>query len=170
MRIISSLTPKVWLSAAKEQMSGHLELGAERYTGFFIGPFFYITHHAGHEWNRRITNEKNAAVGYIRKTEDGSEVRCMLFKGLLCPAQFLSLLFFTIAIVLLPLLSSGIRNPATILTAMAYATGIIVLMAPIATLFESLTERSQESRKNLIALLIDPADPFSYLHNEEWLS
>jgi peptidoglycan/LPS O-acetylase OafA/YrhL len=33
------------------------------------------------------------------------------------------------------------------------------------TLFESLTERSQEGRHILNALLLDPSDPFSYTNN-----
>ena len=168
MRIISSLTPKAWLSAAKEQMSGHLELGAERYTGFFIGPWFHITHHAGHEWNRKITNQKNAAVGYVRKTDDGCELRFMLFKGMLCPAQFIFWLCVFAAICVLYTIS-GIAAVADFWPSMIIALGIGILLLPIATLMESLTEQSQEGRKILLALLLDPDDPFSYLHNEKWI-
>ena len=170
MRIISSLTPKVWLSAAKEQMSGHLELGAERYTGFFIGPWFHITHHAGHEWNRKITNQKNAAVGYVRKTDDGCELRFMLFKGMLCPAQFLlTLCMFAIVFTYLYAID-GVHASSDFTVAAAITSIFGILGMLIATLVESFTERSQEGQKTLLALLIDPADPFSYLHNEEWLS
>ena len=57
----SSQNAKDYLQAMKQQMSGHFQFGVERYTGFFFRNCFYVTHHAGFEWNRKITNQKNAA-------------------------------------------------------------------------------------------------------------
>ena len=89
MIIRNHLSPKEYLSAMKGRMSGHFELGQERFTGFFLGRLFYVTHHAGYEWNRRITNEKSAALGYVKKVETGCEVHCIRFRGMLCPLQFI---------------------------------------------------------------------------------
>ena len=169
MRITSSLPPKAYLAAVKERMSGHFELGAERFTGFFLGPRFHITHHAGHEWNRRYTNEKNAAVGYVRKTDEGCELRFVLFKGFLCPAQFLFWLLFAALLYTFIFLFSGITDPDTIWPAIGIGCGAIALFLPIATLFESMTDRSEEGKRILLAFLIDPVDPFSYLNNKNWI-
>lgn len=166
MRITSSLTPKAYLAAAKEQMSGHFELGAERFTGFFLGRCFHITHHAGHEMNRRYTNEKNAAVGYVRKTDEGCELRFVLFKGLLCPAQFLVWLCLVALFYIFMMLFNGITDPDTLWLGAGIGCAAIILLLPIATFFESLTARSEEGRRILLAFLIDPADPFSYLNNQ----
>ena len=165
MRITSTLAPKAYLATVKEQMSGHFELGAERFTGFFLGPCFHVTHHAGHEWNRRYTNEKNAAVGYVRKTEDGCELRFILFKGFLCPAQFL----FWQCLFVLPyffiFLLNEVTAPDLLWPTLGICCGFLTLFLATATFFESLTERSEEGRRILLAFLIDPNDPFSYLNN-----
>ena len=93
MRLSSPLQARKYLTSVKMRMSGHFD-HHERFTGFFLGSFFHITHHAEYEWDRRYKSPKNAAVGYIKQTADGCEVRFFLARGLLCPAQFLGFFLF----------------------------------------------------------------------------
>ena len=44
--------------------------------------------------------------------------------------------------------------------------GVSLFAALIETFFESLTENSEVGRKYLIAFLLDPTDPFSYLNHK----
>lgn len=169
MKIPSSMSPRQYLQAMKDQMQGHFQFGAERYTGFFLGNIFCVTYHSGYEWNRRITSEKNCALGFIRKTEDGCTVHCFRTKGMLCPPQFL--LYFLMCTICLALVTAGdipfLRTYPLLYPVLGL--GISAVVAPIESFFESISERSYEGGKILIAFLIDPADPFSYLHNQNKL-
>ncbi len=89
MKIQSELSAQRYLFAMKDRMAGHLEFGNERFTGFFFGSFFSVTYHSGYEWNRRISNQKNTAIGFVRKDANGCSVSFICLKGLLAPAQFL---------------------------------------------------------------------------------
>ena len=167
--ITSSYSPKEHLNAIKENMGGHFTFGAERFTGFFLGRWFHVTHHAGYEWNRRYTNQKNAAVGYVKETESGCEVRFVCLKGALVPAQFLLYLCLLPVITLAMMLSDGLTGLALFKTLLLIEIGILAVFAPLFTLFESMTERSEEGKRILLAMLLDPKDPFSYLNNRNKL-
>ena len=149
MVIQNHLSPKEYLSAMKRRMSGHFELGQERYTGFFLGRLFYVTHHAGYEWNRRITNEKSAALGYVKKAEDGCEVHSIRFRGMLCPLQFIP--FYLIMLWYAIYLDQGIRLGSIILM-----TVLTVLVAISSGVIEIFTENGQFSMSCLLQLLRDP--------------
>lgn len=165
MNIITSHTPAAaYLSFLKENMEDHLSFGEERFTGFFLGKWFHITHHAGYNWNERYTNQKNAAVGYVKRTESGCEVRFLTFKGLLCPAQFLTIISFSYVLMVLYLLSHGVMAPS-VWTFSLIGPGVMAISAAIGTLFESMTPRSTEGKRILLAMLLDPDDPFSYINN-----
>ena len=166
MNIVTSTHSKAeYIEALKENMSGHFELGTERFTGFFIKNWFHVTHHAGYEWNRRYSNQKNAAVGYVKETENGCEVRFVCFKGALVPSQFLLMLALTIPLILIMAFLEGITDENIIRSLMWFCLISIIPAALITTFFESVTERSEEGKRILLALLIDPKDPFSYLNN-----
>ena len=170
MNIIeSAYSPTEHLDAIKENMSGHFEFGAERFTGFFFNNWFHVTHHAGYEWNRRYTNAKNAAVGYVKKTENGCELHFVCLKGLLIPAQFLSLLVLLIPLVFLMAMSQGITDEGIIGRVLLFEFIAAIPLSLIGTFFESVTERSEEGKRVLLALLLDPKDPFSYLNNKNKL-
>lgn len=161
MRFQTPLTPKDYRSAAKERMGSYFAWGSERFTGWFLGKFFYVTHHAGYEWNRRITSQKNAALGYVKKTENGSEVRFILFQGMLCPS------------VLIPyLLLAGIYLlftwPVLIVKIFSLLFTLLIIVGTplLATVIEISTNDSIEGRKTLLGLLIDPTDYFAYLHHQ----
>lgn len=162
MRIQSSLTPKEYRRAMKERMGSRFALWSERFTGIFIGRFFYVTHHAGYEWNRRITNQKNAALGFIKTTESGSEVRFLLFQSVFCPQYFLLFLLicggYTLA-------SLPIYQDLPLFICIELLTLIVVPL--LCAFFESLTEGSIEGRKCLLGLLADPTDFFAYLNHQK---
>ncbi len=167
--ITSSYSPEEHLNAIKENMGGHFTFGAERFTGFFLGKWFHVTHHAGYEWNRRYTNQKNAAVGYVKETENGCEVRFVCFKGALVPAQFLWILALMIPLAFLVALSEGVTDALVIRNVFLFMLIAALPASLIGTLFESLTERSEEGKRILLAMLLDPKDPFSYLSNKNKL-
>ena len=160
MRIQTTITPKAYLSAMKERMGSRLAWGAERFTGCFLGRLFYVTHHAGFEWNRRITNQKNAALGIVKKTDTGCEVRCFRFQGALCP-QYLIVYLLIFSAHLLGTWPVLLEKPI-----LMFLSILIIVGTPLlTTLFETFTDGSIEGRKNLMGLLFDPTDHFSYLNH-----
>ena len=165
----SDLPKNAYLAAMKDEMGSHFDFGSERFTGFFLGNCFYVTHHAGYEWNRRYTNQKNAALGYVCKADDGCDVRFIRFRGMLCPAQFLFILLLFVPILTFAMLTHGIMNAEVFLLGLGISFAAVAITAPISALIESLTERSEEGRRILLAFLIDPSDPFSYLNNKDWI-
>ena len=155
MRIESPYTPKEYLANLKFNMSSHFEFGCERFTGFFLGRLFYVTYHSGYEWNRRITNQKNAAMGYVKRTDDGCEVRFVRFRGPLCPLQFLPFLLIMLACSLFFFSADPLVDAPTRMIIGLIAT---VITALITAFIESMTERSEDGRRTLLSMLIDPYD------------
>ena len=162
MKLSSSLTTREYLIAMRMRMSGHFDWN-ERFTGFFLGSCFHVTHHAGYEWDRRYASPKNAAVGYIKETENGCEVRYFLARGLLCPTQFISY-FLTFTLILIAMMAfHDLLSVASI--PVCIGIGFVGTLVPafISAAFEGLSERSFEGRQALLALLENPEDLFLYL-------
>ena len=158
MRLQSTHTPKAYLAAMKERMGSHAALWSERFTGIFLGRLFYVTHHAGYEWNRQITNQKNAALGYVKKAEHGSEIRFLLFQSVLCP-QYLVPCLLILGGFFWGTWPVWIEYPVMLIVNIL----IILVTFLLTTVFETTTDGSIEGRKTLLGLLADPADFFSYL-------
>jgi hypothetical protein len=156
MKIQSSMCKKDYMNAMRKEMSGHFELGVERLTGFFLGSCFYVTYHSGFEWNRKYTNQKNAAMGYVKSTAEGCEIRFLRFRGAMCPLVFLPLLIVMILLGPLPGGDDFFLN----LKISVIATFIA---APILTIFECCTEESEQGRRRLLSFLKDPAEPRKHL-------
>lgn len=159
MRIESLLMPKEYLSAVKNNMSSSLELGMERFTGFFLGRLFYVTHHCCYEWDRQINNPKNAALGFVKASATGCDVHFITFRGAMCPLVFLPLL--------LCMLAMGIVNgtPDNIEVSTIIALVVTVLFAPISAFIESTTIRSEDAKRALLSMLVDPTDPLANYNN-----
>lgn len=158
MLIHSPLSQKVYLGSLRVNMDSHFDLGSERFTGFFLANCFYVTHHAGYEWNRRITNQKNAAMGYVKKCDNGCEVHFLQFRGALCPLVFIPML---LVCTMLYLLSTPNMESMQIWLCI----GVLSVFAPISALVESFTERSEDGRRSLLSMLADPSDPYkNYRH------
>lgn len=162
MRISSPLPAKKYLTAVKMRMSGHFE-HTERFTGFFLGPCFHITRHAEYEWDRRYNSPKNAAVGYVRETDEGCEIRFFTARGLLCPAQFIFYFLFFSVVLISGLAWRGVLDEVGVPVSIGISFVAMLFPALISALFEGATDRSWEGRRALLALLEDPTDPFLYL-------
>ena len=164
MVIQSPLPKNAYLAAMKSQMSGHFEFGVERYTGFFLGNCFYVTHHTGYDWEQRYTNLKNAAMGYVKKKDDGCEVHFCRFRGLLCPLHFL----FVWLIMELPINFITLFRTQGNIKALSFgwiATFVATLLSALISVpFEGLTYASEEGRRCLLSLLFDPTDPYANIN------
>ena len=165
MILKSTHTPKEYKKAMKARMGSRFAIGSERFTGIFIGRFFYITHHAGYEWNRRITCQTNSAWGRIKKSESGSDIHFHKAYGWFCPHMLL-LYIVIMAIPCWELITSWEQLPALVNLLMA---GIIILMPIIYSAIESTTDASIEGEKSLMGLIKDPADLFAYLNHQKEL-
>jgi len=157
MKYHSNLPCSRYLSAMKEQMSGVTEFGIERFTGTIIGRFFSITYHSGHEFNRRITNEKHRAIGFVRPDGDGTLISCVRLAGLTNPLSLLGIYAFCF---LIGFLRGGFE--LALRPELLVANLVITLVSALVTaLTDSITERGQEGSRTLTAFLINPSDYYS---------
>ena len=140
-------------------MSSSLDLGQERFTGFFLGRLFYVTHHCHYEWDREIKNPKNAALGFVQTSVTGSDVHFLTFRGALCPLIFLPLLLLMLTIGII----KGIPDQMGMNAIIAFV--ITVIYAPIDALIESATMRSEDGQRALLSMLTDPTDPLANYNN-----
>ena len=160
MIIQSALTPKAYRSALKERMGSRFAFFTERFTGRFLGRLFYVTHHAGYEYDRRYTSPKNSALGYIKETKNGSEIHFLHFQGMLCPHFLLPYLLILSAYV--ALIFPALKERILILI---FLVLFFVGYPLVATVLQSATDRSIEGEKSLFGLLHDPTDFFGYLNS-----
>lgn len=140
------------LSASEHRrwLRRHMESFAffqERFTGFTLGPIFYVVHHTEYEFDRKF-RPTNAALGFIQTTETGCRLRFATFRGLLCPSQFLILLIFTFFLCLLKA-DEFLSMPILFVIMLA----VELVYACIAAFVESMSERSEEGRDKLLYLL-----------------
>lgn len=162
MHMRSSLTALEYLSTLMSRMDSVTNFGRERFTGMRLGKYFYVIHHCEHQYDRRFSTPKNAALGYVKDAGDGCEIHFMKFKGLLCPSQFLLYLLLSL---LFTLVSRGIQGTlsfAKFLLILGILLPIYFLIVGITALIESTTERSMDGEDALLALLDDPTSPFTY--------
>lgn len=157
MKYYSDLKCEHYLFEMKEQMSGITEFGIERFTGIIIGRFFSITYHSGHEFNRRITNEKHRAIGFVRSDGDGTQISCVRLAGMTNPLSLIGIYAFCF---LICLLRGGLE--LALMPQLLIVNAVITLIAALVTaLTDSITERGQEGSRTLTAFLIDPVDFYS---------
>ena len=162
MKLFSQLSAKAYLHTMRSQMRSHMEFGAERFTGFFLGNVFSVTYHSGYEFDRRYNNPKNSALGFVVKRESGCSVHFIRLKGALNPPAFLMLSL----ILTLMLLFSGMANgipvyaPEFLLLCAGLGFGSMAIAAPISALFECFSERSAEGARILLSFLQDPTSPY----------
>lgn len=150
MRIHTSLSPQRYIWELKQQMEAFTDFGMERFTGIILGRFFYITHHAGHEYNRRITNEKNRAMGFVRRRENGCEACFIRMKGHLDPISLLVMYLFS-------LLYYALRTHGEIEAPLYWVSlAVSLFVGGISAIQDSLTERGREGKIELLTLLRDP--------------
>lgn len=165
MVIQSPLPKNAYLAAMKSNMAGHLDFGSERFTGYFCGNLFSITYHSGYEYDRRYSNPKNSALGYVRKNEDGCEVHFIRLKGILNPPAYLLIsTVMTLALLFQCAMHDFLISEAAWLC-FGLGFGVTAIVAPISAFFESvMSERSAEGGRVLLSFLLDPTDPYANIN------
>ena len=154
MYITSPLSPKDYRNAIKGSISNFSNLYSERFTGYFIGKLFSITHHCEHEFGSRNT-PACAAVGYIKESKSGSEMYFVCLRGLFRPLAF----FITLCICIFISLLLPDIHPYPF-AHIAVGIGIAVLYAGFHTIWQYGSKRDQESYDALMALMDDPIAPY----------
>lgn len=152
MMLTSKLDKPTYLYELRKSLSSPTDFGIERFTGFVFGSFFCVTHHCSYEWNRRITSEKNTAIGFVTKNSTGTEICCINTKGELRPQFLLPWELFSILILRFLSTEAGL-----------YLSILGLFAACISAIFDSLTEEGKAGHNNLISLLIDPKNPYENL-------
>ena len=156
MIVDSPLSPKQYKAAVRSRLENYRNFWDERYTGRFIGPVFYITHHSYWEWNRRVTGEMNNAIGFIKKTESGCSVHFIHTTGILNP--FHLILFFLFFMIV------GVFSFRDLPLDKGEALGILLLIsfigliitALITAISDALTENGLRGESCLYELMMDP--------------
>jgi hypothetical protein len=168
MTVHSPLSKQVYLKALKERMESPFRFGSERFCG--ISPFglLYVTHHCAHEWNRRITGERNTAIGIVQKDGDGCRIRFFVVKGLLAPHYLLSMFFFCLLCCVIVLIRDGV-DAAVVPYILPISLAVAVLTGLGTAIAESYTAESAEGKRILHSILLDPTDLFSYMNNKNKL-
>ena len=152
MKLKSDLSPKEYLRAMKGSLESMISFsGAERFHGIILGSFFSVTHCAGHELNRRITNEKNRAIGFVREQDGGTEVSFITLKGMTNPLSLLLILLLHLVIVLF-------AYPGMLAMGQIWLFCLVdtLIIAGITAVTDSLTERGMEGYRILLRMLDHP--------------
>ena len=152
--ITSTQSKKDYIANVKTHLDPLWNFTQDRYTGFFIGGFFSVTHHCEYNWFHRITSQMNSAIGYVSSTETGCTIHLIRFKGILHPLRFLPYILFCYII------TTFKQGPwwTFPLTALLFT-----IVALIGTLIESFTQGSVDGEDALWALLLHPDNPYAHL-------
>ena len=151
MRIQSKLSVKEYLRAMRGSLDPMFDFGTERLIGTILGPFFSVTYCSGYEWNRRVTNEKNRAIGFVRERDGGTEVCFVRLNGMTNPISLCTFYLACIAIFAVKE-PSLLGEPAPCWVALA-CTAVSALATAIQ---DSITERGQEGGRILMRFLHNP--------------
>lgn len=153
MQLIAKIEKKRYLRGLRSQMDSLFAIGQQRFTGVVLGNFFYISSHAGYEWNRRITSEVSHAIGFVHKREDGCTVNVACLRGLLDPVSLILMFLFCLGCFLI---QGGGQ-----LEAFGYwlSAGITLFVGLISAVQCCLTQNGEMCMQDLISLLKNPV-PF----------
>lgn len=156
MIVDSPLSPAAYKAAVRGRLENYRNFLDERFTGRFIGPVFYITHHSFWEWNRRTTGEMNNAIGFLKKTETGCRVCFIHTTGITNPFHLIVyfLLYIVVGIISMrdaSLDAAAIRNVILLLSLFGTA-----LTAIVTAISNALTENGIRGEDSLYALMEDP--------------
>lgn len=164
MRIQSSHSQDAYLTELRKSFGSSFDFWSERFTGFVIGKCFCVTHHCDNEWNRRINGETNTAVGYVKKAEDGCEVRFFTVRGELRPQGLFLLICFQILLLAFYHAFEIFSIDPSVIPILAGAIFVISLLAAgISAILSWATENGQAGYRSLISLVLDPANPYDNL-------
>ena len=159
MTYYSDKPVSIYMADMKSQLSNFTDFGVERFTGIIIGKFFSVTHHCGHEMNRRVTNEKHRAIGYVSACDEGTKITCIRLAGMTNPLSLVLIYLFCLLLSLL----TGVGGEAFSLPGLLLYAVITLVAALVTAISSSVTERGQEGSRTLTAFLLDPANYYSML-------
>jgi hypothetical protein len=157
----------------RKQLDSFWSWGDERYTGIVLGNFFWVTYHSGYERNRRITNEKNRAFGYVADCHGSTMVHCVRSKGYLDPIAILGVFMLTFCLAVLfcwlSFFSHDIPDMKQVILTMPFVISIVctIFGAIISYIQTGMTERGIYGRYVLMALLHHPEDPQNHIEDYE---
>ncbi len=157
MKIHSEHSVDAYLYELQENLGNSTDFGVERFTGLVWGKFFCVTHHCAWEWNRRITCEKNSAIGYVKKSDNGSDVRFIKTKGDLRPQILIPFLLICAFIAWLVVMTLETIN---FFQFVCYLYSIELLRAILTAIGSSITEEGRIGKRIIISLIKNPKDPY----------
>ena len=152
MRLWSNLSKQEYLRAMKGSLESMISFsGEERFHGIVWGSFFSVTHCAGHELNRRVTNEKNRAIGFVREKDGRTEVSFITLKGMTNPLSLVMIYLLHLVIVLF-------ADPMMLALDQIWLYCLIstAVVAGITAVTDTLTERGWEGYCILLRMLEHP--------------
>ena len=150
----SPLSPEDYRNAVKASLNNLAYPFSEHFSGFFIGNAFYLAHHSQHELGHNNTPQC-AAVGYMKKTEHGTALHYLTFRGLFCPMPFLMTLILSIGFCLM------INDPQNYPWKNIFiGIGIALVIATVRTCAQVFYKRSEDGYNALMELMDDPIAPF----------
>lgn len=90
----SELPLKVYREELRSCIGWKIPFLGDCLNGILIRNFFSVAYYSPYQWNRRITCECNRAIGYLKQTDQGTEVRFVRSKGLFSPLWLVLLMVF----------------------------------------------------------------------------
>ncbi len=159
MKIHSEHSVDAYLYELRQNFGSSTDFGVERFTGLVLGKFFCVTHHCAWEWNRRITCEKNTAIGYVKKSDNGSDVRFIKTKGDLRPQILIPILLICAFIAWLVVTFMALEIVA-FLQIFCFLYQFELLRAILTAIGSSITEEGRTGKRIIISLIKNPKDPY----------
>lgn len=121
-----------------------------------------MAYHSGWEWNRKVSNEKNRAIGYVKDTAEGTEVRFLRLYGYSNPLSLAILFLIGFFAGLLALSGAEYHREmnAKLIFGAQCGACVMVFSTLESVIASCVTERGQYGRKVLMAYLNNPEDPW----------
>ena len=152
----SELPAKAYLSELKASLMSPFALFRERVTGFVWGPFFAVAHHSDYEWDRRFNMVCSRAWGYVKKSEEGAEIRFLRWHGFLTPFW---LFFFTLLSLIMNVIAIGTDDGSIpLMPLLLVSIGIALVICVASAIGSVMTERGETSQGEITRLLKNPED------------
>ena len=152
----SELSAKAYLSELKASLMSPFALFRERVTGLVFGPFFTVAHHSDYEWDRRFNMVCSRAWGYVKKSEEGTEIRFLRWYGFLTPFW---LIFLTLFCLIMNVIAMGTNDGVIPLAALLIVSiGVALVICVVSAIGSVMTERGEISQGELTRLLRNPED------------
>lgn len=166
MRVLESNLPKrAYLGALRGCLMSPFGIFSERMTGIVIGSFFSVAYYSPYEWKRRITKRItyacNRAWGWVKETDNGTEVHFIRGKGLFSPFWLITLMLLFMAMVFFMELHTyghAYDLLAEIGIVWFVAAGISVVTCGISAFHSSITDRGIEGAGEIARMLRDPSE------------